>query len=253
MKDSTPASELTHLVNQLIAAFRSSKIVGGISHDLLGLSETSGSSGGLTQSSKAISPSAATIKLPGIVHTGAALKAILPVLPVHKPKVTSSPASTSVSTIFNQVKSAISSPSGALSGGLGGVFNAITGTRPATSSSSVGGFFSHILQGGLGVLPLISGIVGLFKGHSAPPPPLIRYLLPKSVQLDVGLSHSQQIGSVDYSQNNQPRATSAIGQTQAAVTVPFEASLLDYSDQIAQAVKQALLYSHSLNDVIADL
>jgi hypothetical protein len=60
---------------------------------------------------------------------------------------------------------------------------------------------------------------------------------------------------VSYSEAGQPRGQAA--NTSPQVTIQVSAmdsqSFLDHSDQIAAAVKQAILNSNSLNDVISEL
>jgi len=77
------------------------------------------------------------------------------------------------------------------------------------------------------------------------------------VQSQAGLTASApgQVTPVSYGETGQPRAQSA-GST-AQVTIQVNAmdsqSFLDHSDDIANAVKQAILNSNSLNDVISAL
>jgi hypothetical protein len=122
------------------------------------------------------------------------------------------------------------------------------------TGAALGGIASSIL--GSGLSPIISGLMSLFGGSStqnltAPTP----FMLPPPVNYQAGLTGSGQIAPVDAGQAGQPRIQSASSAPQ--VTVQINAmdsqSFLDHSDDIANAVKAALLNSHSLSDVIGDL
>ena len=136
-------------------------------------------------------------------------------------------------------------------------------TSKASGGSSVGSTVasaaSSFLGGGLSSLsPLIGGLLSLFGGGGgqtlAVPTP---FMLPAPVQSQAGLTASApgQVTPVSYGETGQPRAQSA-GST-AQVTIQVNAmdsqSFLDHSDDIANAVKQAILNSNSLNDVISAL
>jgi hypothetical protein len=105
---------------------------------------------------------------------------------------------------------------------------------------------------------LIGGLLSLFGGGGgqtlAVPSP---FTLPSSVQSNAGLTASApgQVVPVSYGETGQPRAQS--GSASPQVTIQVNAmdsqSFLDHSDDIANAVKQAILNSNSLNDVIASL
>lgn len=259
MRSNTAETELAHLVTKLIAAFRSSKTTSHISHAVLAYSRKPTSIQTIHQASQP-PDHRGPIKLPGIARAPANPKASTPLIPVSRAKAASPAPSTGLGTpsaILAQAKRALPSPAGSLFGSLGTVVDAVTqrGNTSSTSSPGSSGLFSHLLQAGLGLMPLVSGIVGLFKGHPEPPPPLIHYLLPKSVHFEVGLLPSQQTMAAGYTQNGRPRAVTPTGQEPqgTAIAQLFDTSLLHRSDEIAQAVKEALLYSHSLNDVIADL
>jgi hypothetical protein len=109
--------------------------------------------------------------------------------------------------------------------------------------------------GGLG--SLISGIVGLFGGGKNTPPPLVEFQLPASVDQTVYLSDGR---SSVYQGNVTERANASNGSggiynegTQKSASGATEQSVQYQSAQIAAAVKNALLNSSSLNDVIAEI
>jgi hypothetical protein len=134
-------------------------------------------------------------------------------------------------------------------------------TSKAGSSSSIGstieGAASSFLGGGLSLSPLIGGLLSLFGGGgqtTAAPTP---FLLPSPVQSQAGLTTSApgQVAPVSYGEAGQPRAQSSNASPQVTIQVNAmdSQSCVDHSDQIAMAVKQAILNSSSLNDVISDL
>jgi len=139
---------------------------------------------------------------------------------------------------------------------------AVTSNTSAKSSgsstaSNIGNIASGILGGSLS--PILGGLLKLFGGgnKSTTPTPETPFRLPTSVQEQAGLTGGAngQIGPVDYGQNGRPRApqVSAAPQVTIQVNAMDSQSFLDHSDEIAKAVRQAMLSSHSLNDVISDL
>jgi hypothetical protein len=77
------------------------------------------------------------------------------------------------------------------------------------------------------------------------------------VQSEAGVTASApgQVAPVSYGESGQPRPQSASATPQVTIQVNAmdSQSFLDHSDDIAMAVKQAILNSSSLNDVISDL
>jgi hypothetical protein len=130
-----------------------------------------------------------------------------------------------------------------------------------STASSVGSTIESVLGFGLGLSPLISGLVSLFGGGgSSQPAPLVPYVAPLPVNAQAGISGSSAGAfGVDTADGGVPRAvpspsgsSSAGGTTQITVNVQAmdSQSFLDHSDDIAQAVRQAMLQSTTLNDVI---
>ena len=129
-----------------------------------------------------------------------------------------------------------------------------TTKRSGSSGSTVGGIASSLFGGGLS--PILSGLIGLFTGGSSSQTTTVlpRFQLPAPVQYQAGLSGSG-VQPVDQSQGGQVRTQSANPAPQINIQVNAldSQSFLDHSDEIARAVKAAMLSSSSLNDVIADL
>jgi hypothetical protein len=136
-----------------------------------------------------------------------------------------------------------------------------TGSKGSSGSSvgsTVESVASSFLGGGLSSLsPLLGGLLSLFGGGGQTVAAPLPYMLPASVQSQAGLTSSApgQVAPVSYGETGQPRAQSA--STSPQVTIQVNAmdsqSFLDHSDDIAMAVKQAILNSSSLNDVISSL
>jgi hypothetical protein len=157
-------------------------------------------------------------------------------------------------------------------------------TSPAVPASAGGGTADagktalKVFTSGLGLMPLISGLAGLFGGgEPAAPVPLVKYAMPRSIQ--VTAANSRDGGGLqfaDYGQdgsarsysgapagtNGQPQTLTAAGQSQSGgpatqVVVNVQAmdsrSFLDHSQEIAQAVRDAMLNMHALNDVVSEL
>jgi len=145
----------------------------------------------------------------------------------------------------------------------------------STSSRSTGGVTGMLGQaassilGGMGFSPIISGLLDLFGSSSpATPPPLTPFTLPPSISFqaaNVGPSNGSGLPGADYGQSGLPRVMQdSSGSGSAAqpaatsnVTINVQAmdsrSFLDHSSDIANAVRDAMLNMHSLNDVVSDL
>jgi hypothetical protein len=134
---------------------------------------------------------------------------------------------------------------------------------------------SGLLGGGLGLLsPIISGIANLFGGSPAPVA-LPAYTPPAPVSISANLTAPPSGGgsspppvyvpdiTVLNTQTSQVSAPSPVNSSAPApaaapqITVTVHAmdsqSFMDRSSDIANAVREAMLNSHSINDVIASL
>ncbi len=136
-----------------------------------------------------------------------------------------------------------------------------TATQTNSSSSSGGpsaaGTVLSLFGTGLGLSPLISGLVRLFGGggSSSAPPALTKFALPDSVNVNAGVSSAfQGAFGVDAAQGNLPRAVVQPQTASPQITVQVQAmdsrSFLDHSNDIALAVRQAMLESNVMNDVV---
>jgi hypothetical protein len=112
-----------------------------------------------------------------------------------------------------------------------------------------------------GINPVITGLFRLLggsgnEGESVLPTP---FALPRSVAVDSGLTADRSINSVSYGQQGAVRTAPAVQQVQQQTPVQITVqaidsrSFLDHRDEIARAVREAMLDSHSLNDVVAEI
>lgn len=129
------------------------------------------------------------------------------------------------------------------------------------SASGYGGVFDTVgsaLGGGLGFSPLISGLFGLFGGGDSASGALPMIPFAKSAPLHVNAGFSDTAGgaafAVDTAQGNAPRAvTTAAPQITIQVQAMDSRSFMDRSQDIALAVRQAMLETSVLNDVIREV
>lgn len=104
----------------------------------------------------------------------------------------------------------------------------------STPSGGLGGTISQAVGFGGGIGSLISGLTSLFGGGKTAPPALTAYQLPTS--------------------QTQSISTGSIVSTPGIYGGPSAPPSFEIqSGQIVQSIKQALLNSSSLNDVIAEL
>jgi hypothetical protein len=130
----------------------------------------------------------------------------------------------------------------------------------ASAAGNIAKTAAKTLGGALSLVPLVSALVGLFKKDKPEPPALPTYTLPPSIQFQgaVLAGGSQGIVAMDYGQDGLPRAVTPRTQNSApSVTIQVQAmdsrSFMDHSDEIARAVREALLNAHSLSDVMSEL
>ena len=125
---------------------------------------------------------------------------------------------------------------------------AIQGNTSAQNSRSAlgtaGGIASGML-GGFGLLsPIISGIASLFGGGHSAPPPLPIYTPPPQVSIS---------GTINSAAPSAPSQAATAQQVTVNVSAMDSKSFLDHSDDIANAVREAMLNMHPINGVIASI
>jgi hypothetical protein len=137
-----------------------------------------------------------------------------------------------------------------------------TSTKSSGASStagSVGNTLLDVLGLGSGLSPLIEGLVSLFGGGGGTQSTTITpYIQPLPINLQAGFTGSSagNASGVDYGEGGQPRPTTA-ASAQQQITVQVQAmdsqSFLDRSNDIAAAVRKAMLETSTLNDVIREV
>jgi len=140
---------------------------------------------------------------------------------------------------------------------------AVTQNTSARDTSSVlatlGKVASGLTGGALSLSPILSGLLHLFgSGTSNAPPPLVKFALPPAIAFQAANVPGAQTAGVDFSQGGAPRVIgSAAPPVTQHITVQVQAmdsrSFMDHSQDIARAVREAMLNMHALNDVIGDL
>ena len=140
---------------------------------------------------------------------------------------------------------------------------AVTQNTSAHDSSSIlatlGTVASGLTGGALSLSPLLSGLLHLFGGGTANgPAPLVKFALPPAIAFQAANVPGVQTSGLDFSQSGTPRVIGSAAPTATQqITVQVQAmdsrSFLDHSQDIAAAVREAMLNMHPLNDVISDL
>jgi hypothetical protein len=151
------------------------------------------------------------------------------------------------------------------------------------TGSTVVSALTTFLEGGLGIVPLLSSLFGLFGGGNSAPPELQKYQKPSSIDF-VSADTPDGLVAADYDQLGMPRLADTAVPTQPTASssdaggplaAPYGSdaaqsatvapqvmlniqamdaqSILDRSSDIAQAVRSAMLNMNAINDVIGDL
>jgi hypothetical protein len=134
-----------------------------------------------------------------------------------------------------------------------------TSVKSGSSAGSVLGGVASSLFGGL-LSPIISGIASLFGGGSSTPQPLPIYTPPAPIAIS-GALQASPIASGGASGSSAPPSAAGGNANQTTyspqITVNVSAmdsqSFLDRSNDIASAVREAMLNMHPINNVVAEL
>jgi hypothetical protein len=127
-----------------------------------------------------------------------------------------------------------------------------------SAASEIARTASGLLGSGFGLSPLLTGLIRLFRGSEQTPTATAAfptYTQPAAIRFDGALSRQsgQPVYRADYEQGGLPRAPQATTSL-PPITVQVQAmdsrSFLDHSDEIARAVREAMLNAHALNDVV---
>jgi hypothetical protein len=128
-----------------------------------------------------------------------------------------------------------------------------------TAGASAGNVLTNVVGSMFGLSPIISGVLNLLGvGKHETPPPLMEFALPQAVKQDMGIQADNSFAALTYGDAGVAKSAPAATASQPAqINVQVQAmdsrSFMDRSDDIARAVKEAMLHSHSLNDVVVDL
>jgi hypothetical protein len=157
-------------------------------------------------------------------------------------------------------------------------------TSPNASKSGASEALSiatTVLESGLGMIPLVTGLIGLFSGGDSTPTPLTKYAMPDKIDFE-GADTGSGTSDMDYDQMGTPRTYNASPASSSSpasslaspalsppspasspasapsqITVNVQAmdsqSFLDHSSDIAQAVRNAMLNMSSINDLVSEL
>jgi len=151
---------------------------------------------------------------------------------------------------------------------------AMSKTSNSGGGATAGSVAKTVLESGLGLIPLIGGLIGLFSGGgSESPAPLTKYVMPPSLDFQAADSGGT-LSNVSYDQMGTARAlggsstgaggsAGSVSSGAGAVAGPAQTTangqtldarwFMDHSEDIAAAVKNAMLNSNSINDVVNDL
>lgn len=123
-----------------------------------------------------------------------------------------------------------------------------TAAKGGDSIGAIAKGASGLLSGGLGLSPIFTSLIHLFTGgsHPAALPALQPFQLPPAISVEAGLSSQNASNSASKQSTSTPAVT-------VNVNAMDSRSFLDHSGEIARAVREALLTSHSLADTIAEL
>ncbi len=149
----------------------------------------------------------------------------------------------------------------AQAGTAGQESSAINGSSQSDSGGSsaldtIGSVAASVFESELGLAPLIDGLMSLFggSGGSTTPPPLSSYTAPESVRFEGDVyrgANTTDWGGSGGAHSGAPLPINT--QITVQVNAIDSQSFLDHSQDIANAVRHAMLNSNSLNDVVSDL
>jgi hypothetical protein len=158
---------------------------------------------------------------------------------------------------LGEVRSGLDASSRALGGVAEEVGNALRGALGSLTRGLAGGDgLGSIFRTGLGLSPLASSLIGLFRGGRGreEEPDLPEFELPRPRLLERA---NGPLGGLDSTVRQAAGGLSVIREPAAQVVVNVRAmdsqSFMDRSHDIARAVRDAMLHMHPVNDVIDEL
>jgi hypothetical protein len=137
---------------------------------------------------------------------------------------------------------------------------AATASKTTEAGSGVANTILRTAGTMTGLGPIMTGLLKLFGSNEPEPlPQLEKFSAPPPVSVEAALTRDGQYSAVRYAQGATPQSVSgSTGATQVpTIQVNIQAmdsqSFLDRQDDIARAVREAMLHSNSLNDVVMEL
>lgn len=161
---------------------------------------------------------------------------------------------------LNEVVGALRDVSTGLTAGTSALSRTLAGATSALSALGRGlgggpGSPGGLLKSGFGLAPLAAAIVGLFGGGRKEEPPVFEsFREPPPIRIEAA---NGALRRSSYAEQRSPRTREEQAPAGASVVVNIQAmdarSFLDRSNDIAAAVKDAMLHMHPVNDVISEL
>ena len=142
------------------------------------------------------------------------------------------------------------------------------GSRAGDTVKTVAKTAGSMLTAAFPLAGLVTGLVRMLGGggKTEEEVPLTKYTLPSPLEFQVAMKKTGEVMRYDYDASGKVRLDDSLGRGEPPaavekaplqVTVQVNAmdskSFSDHSADIARAVREAILNSHSLNDVIAEL
>jgi len=118
---------------------------------------------------------------------------------------------------------------------------------------------ASVLASGLGLSPLLRGLAGLLGGgRQESAPVLTPYVQPPSIRFEGEIRRGQSgtpvaAGGREEAWGGALRGAGGPVNITVQVQAMDSRSFLDHSEEIARAVREAMLNSHALNDVVNEL
>ena len=122
-----------------------------------------------------------------------------------------------------------------------------------------GGGFGSFLKSGLGLIPLGLKLGGLFGGKDEEEQRRAAYTPPPSLELEAANADRvlggfpRSVRDASGGVRSMPAATAPAPQITVQIQALDSRSILDRSDDIARAMRDAMLHMHPVNDVIGEI
>ena len=164
-------------------------------------------------------------------------------------------ASQDVSAVATDIKRMLDITAAAVSSQSGAPKPQATSSDDGPSAMDVMGRTAAMITG---VGPIVTGLLKLFGSDDPEPLPVLeKFQAPQSVSVEAGLRSDGSYAPIRYAQGGLPEATASGPQGSPTIQVNIQAmdsrSFMDRQDDIARAVREAMLHSNALNDVVLEL